>query len=75
MLGQNNPNIPYQMTPPNPAFVKWVQSVPTDLTETDLATWLKANPSPAKTPPPVSQAVADYIAEEVKKQVAAALNK
>jgi hypothetical protein len=75
MFGPNNPNVPYQMTPPNPAFVKWVQSVPTGLTDDELVVWFKANPSPAKTPPPVSQAVADYIAEEVKKQVAAALNK
>ena len=66
---------PYQMTPPNPAFVKWVQSVPTNLSDADLAVWFKENPAPAKTPPPVSQAVADYIADEVKRQVAVALNK
>ena len=71
----NNLNIPYQMTPPNPAFVKWVHSVPTNLTEADLAVWFKANPAPSKTPAPVSEAVAQFIADEVKRQVAVALNK
>jgi hypothetical protein len=75
MFGPNNPNVPYQMTPPNPAFVKWVQSVPTGLTDDELAVWFKGNPAPSKTPPPVSEAVAQFIADEVKRQVAAALNK
>lgn len=71
----SGPNIPYSggVQPPNPAYVKWVASIPTDIAEADLVAWLKNNPAPPKTPPPVSQAVADYIAEEVKRQVALAL--
>jgi hypothetical protein len=57
--------------PPQPAFTKWAQSVPTNLSEADLAAWFKANPAPSKTPPPVSDAVAQYIADEVKRQLAA----
>jgi hypothetical protein len=73
MFGTNNPGALYQMTPPNPAFVKWIQSVPTGLTDDELAVWFKANPAPPKTPPPVTEAVAQFIADEVKRQVAAAL--
>ena len=61
------------MIPPNPAYMKWIQSIPNNLDDADLVAWMKANPPPPKTPPPVSQAIADFIAEEVKKQVAAAL--
>ena len=60
---------------PTPAFAKWAQSIPTNLSEADLVAWMKANPAPPKFPSPVSEAVAEFIVDEVKRQVAAALAK
>jgi hypothetical protein len=75
MSAMSGLNVPYSngVQVSNPAYVKWVASIPDFVGDADLLEWLKRNPAPPKNPPPVSQAVADYIAEEVKRQVALAL--
>jgi hypothetical protein len=67
------PNSVNGATIQNPAYVRWVHSMPDNLQDADLVAWMKANPPPPKTVLNLPPGLAAYIQQEVSRQVASAL--
>lgn len=55
----------------NPAYIRWSQSIPENVTPEQMTAWLSSNPAPPKAaPPPIPPYLTDYIASEVARQLA-----